>query len=66
MNHRSHRSRSEGSAKSPPDYDPSHKLSKRALTNAERWFKGYNSAYPIKVDDHYETAIERRLPFTGG
>lgn len=42
-----------------------HKRSTRALTEAERWFKNFNSAYRVRVDDHYETALERRLPFRG-
>jgi hypothetical protein len=43
-----------------------HGRSKRALTEAEKWFRDFNSAYRVRVDDHYETAVERRLPFTGG
>jgi hypothetical protein len=43
-----------------------HRAPKRELTEAERWFKSFNSAYRIRVDDHYETVIERSLPFTGG
>ena len=41
------------------------KTPKRELTDAERWFKSFNSAYRVRVDDHYETVIERSLPFTG-
>jgi len=44
---------------------PSVKSTKRELTQAERWFRSFNSAYRVRVDDHYETVIERTLPFTG-
>jgi hypothetical protein len=44
----------------------SHRTPKRELTDAERWFKSFSSAYRVRVDDHYETVIERSLPLTGG
>jgi hypothetical protein len=50
-----HHAGTKGGGKSP----------KRDLTDAERWFKGFNSAYRVRVGDHYETVIERSLPFTG-
>ncbi len=50
-----------GPAAGPNQQAP--KRSTRDLTDAERWFKNFNSAYRVRVDDHYETAVERRLPF---
>jgi hypothetical protein len=45
--------------------DPDVKSGKRDLTQAERWFRSFNSAYRVRVGDHYETVVERSLPFTG-